>query len=64
MPNKGYDMYDTEVIEMEEFSLNHYLHHFDESEIEYTDYNKEHDCMAVVAECFEDISLDERYTFD
>lgn len=57
-------MYDTEVIEMEEFSLNHYLHHFDETESEPADYNREHDCMAVVSECFEDVSLDERYKFD
>lgn len=57
-------MYENEIIELEDFSFNHYIHHFDECDGENIDYNKEHDCMAVVAECFEEVSLDKNYKFD
>ena len=56
-------MFENEIIEMEDFSFNHYIHHFDECEGESIEYNKEYDCMAVVAECFEEVPLDEGFKF-
>lgn len=49
-----YEMHENEITEMEDFSFNHYIHHFDEFESKDIEYNKEHDYMVVVAECFED----------
>jgi len=58
-------MYENEIVELEDFMFNHYLHHFDEDEDENTPYNndKERDCMAVADECFEDVPLDQRFVF-
>lgn len=46
-------MYECDVIEMEDFEFNHYLHHFDECEC--MEYNDEFDCIEVLAECSEEI---------
>lgn len=48
-------MYDNEIIEFEDNSFNHYIHHFDECNAEHPGYNLEYDCIESVAECIEEI---------
>ena len=55
MPNKGFNMYENEIIEMEDFIFNHYIHHFDESESQDLDFNEEYSCIEAAAECVEEI---------
>lgn len=53
-PNKGYEMYDNEIIEMEDFSFNHYIHHFDEYDNENMTYSEEHGCIEIIDECIKE----------
>jgi len=48
-------MYGNDMIECKDELLNHYLHHFDECDIECPDYNFELDCLDIMAECAEEI---------
>jgi len=54
---KGYEMYENEIMEMEDFMFNHYIHHIDEYEYEneFVQYNDEYACIEVAAECMEEI---------
>ena len=54
-PTKGFKMYSNDIVEMEDFSFNHFIHHFDECDIEHLGYNEEYNCIEVVAECMEEI---------
>jgi len=47
-------MSENEIIEMEDFNLNHYLHHFDECESECLIFNEEYQCIESVTECMEE----------
>jgi hypothetical protein len=47
-------MYECDMIEMEDFGFNHYLHHFDESECELV-FNEDYDCIKAAADCIEEI---------
>lgn len=58
MPNKGYKMYDSEIIEMEDFSFNHYIHHFDEYECENLVYNEKTGAIEIVNDDMEDYLWD------
>jgi len=51
-------MYENELIEMDDFMFNHYIHHFDEYEYEVVQYNDEYACIEVAAECMEEIIWD------
>lgn len=44
-----------ELIEFENESFNHYLHHFDECEGEGLTYNEEYDCIEAATELIEEI---------
>ena len=55
MPNKGFNMYENEIVEMEDFTFNYYLHHFDECDGEQIVYNTEYNCIETAAECMEEI---------
>ncbi len=48
-------MYECDVIEIEDFDFNHYLHHFGDSENEKFDYNEEYDCIDAATNCIEEI---------
>ncbi len=48
-------MYDNEMIEFEDEMFNHYLHHFDECDMEHIGFNEEFDCIDVAAELIEEI---------
>jgi len=48
-------MYENDIVEMEDFMFNHYLHHFDEFDEEHLEYNEEYGCIETVAECVEEI---------
>lgn len=51
-------MYENEIIEMEDFTFNHYLHHFDECDGEDVVYNAEYNCIEAATECLEEIIWD------
>lgn len=51
-------MFESEMIEITDFSFNHYLHHFDECDGEQMHYNEEFDCIEALAECCEEILWD------
>lgn len=53
--NKGDIMYGNEIIEVEDNSFNHYLHHFDECDENHPHYNDEYGCIEVAAELIEEI---------
>ena len=53
--NKGYIMYDNEIIEFEDFNFNHYIHHFEDCDAENLQYNDEFECLEIEAECMEEI---------
>jgi hypothetical protein len=44
-----------EMIEYEDEKFNHYLHHFDECDMEHPEFNLELDCIAVTADLAEEI---------
>ncbi|MBU1215786.1 hypothetical protein KJ870_11040 [bacterium] len=48
-------MYSNDIIEMEDFNFNHYIHHFDECDAEHIKYNDEYNCIEALAECMEEI---------
>jgi len=48
-------MYENEIIELEDFSFNHYIHHFEECDLEYLDYNDEYQCPEIEADSIDDI---------
>lgn len=48
-------MCETDFIEFEDESFNHFMHHFDECDGEHLTYNDEYDCIAVTAELIEEI---------
>jgi hypothetical protein len=52
---KGYKMFESEMIEMEDFNFNHLIHHYDDCDCEHMDFNEEFDCIDVLAECAEEI---------
>jgi len=52
-------MYDNEMIECKNESLNHYLHHFDECDAEHIQFNEELGCLDLMAECAEEILWNE-----
>ena len=49
-------MYENEIIEMEDFSFNHYLHHFDEYEDESVGYDVAFDYTEFSGDVLEPIS--------
>jgi hypothetical protein len=55
MPNKGFTMQEFDIIEVENFDFNHYLHHFEECDGEYIHYNDEYGCIEAATECLEEI---------
>ena len=62
---KGFKMYEHDIIEMENFSFNHYIHHFDDYEDFH--YNTRLDCIEadeLYLEYFEEDSLETRISFD
>ena len=54
-PPKGYKMYECDMIEMEDFSFNHFIHHYDDCDCEQMHFNEEFDCIEILAECCEEI---------
>lgn len=48
------EMYD--LVEVEDFGLNHYLHHFGEEEVDAVAYNEEYGSIDAATECVEDIN--------
>jgi len=50
-------MFENDIIEMEDFNFNHYIHHFDEEE-EQIHYNVEYQCLDIVTECMEEYIYD------
>ncbi len=48
-------MYESEMIEFEDNSFNHYIHHFDECDMEHLGFNEQYECLAMAAECIEEI---------
>lgn len=48
-------MYENEIIEFEDFSFNHYIHHFDECDAEHLAFNDEYGCLEMEAQCMEEI---------
>jgi len=53
-------MYENDMIEMEDFNFNHYIHHFDNDE-EQIHYCVEYQCLEVVTECMEEYIYDSIY---
>ncbi|MDH4943533.1 hypothetical protein [Sulfurimonas sp. C5] len=47
------------MIEFEDERVNHYLHHFDECNLEQLEYNFEFDCMEPSTELMEEIMWEE-----
>ncbi len=47
-------MYANDIIECLDETLNHFLHHFNECELEVPHYNDELGCLDIMAECSED----------
>lgn len=47
-------MYDNEMIEFEDEKFNHYLHHFDECDLDHLKFNLEYDCIESAAELIEE----------
>lgn len=48
-------MQSSEIIELEEFSFNHYLHHFEESDEEMLGFEEGYECIAAAASVIEEI---------
>ena len=48
-------MYECDMIEMEDFGFNHYLHHFDESEGDTVMFNEDYNCIDAATDCIEEI---------
>ena len=51
-------MYDYDIIEVEDFQFNHYIHHFDECFGSVVDYSEEYDCITAATDCIEEILWD------
>lgn len=54
-PAKGDTMFGNTIIEVEDFRLNHYIHHFDECDGEHVRYNDEYECIEAAADLIEEI---------
>ncbi len=54
-PKKGDTMCESDIIELEDFGFNHYMHHFDECDGEHLKYNDEYDCIEMATELIEEI---------
>jgi len=52
---KGYKMFECEMIEMEDFSFNHLIRHYDDCDCEQMHFNDEFECIEVLADCCEEI---------
>ncbi|MDD2791367.1 MAG: hypothetical protein PHU40_11990 [Sulfurimonas sp.] len=48
-------MYDNDIIEMEDFSFNHYIHHFDECDADHLLFNEEYSSLEIAIACIEEI---------
>lgn len=48
-------MYEYEIIEVEEFGFNHFIHHYDECEDEFIHFNEEYGCIDTLTGCVEEI---------
>jgi hypothetical protein len=48
-------MYTNEIIDFEDSSFNHYIHHFDDCDMEHLVFNDEYECIESVADCMEEI---------
>ncbi|MDD3818161.1 MAG: hypothetical protein PHI89_08735 [Thiovulaceae bacterium] len=48
-------MCESTVVEMEDYGLNHYLHHLDDVNEDCLEYNDEYGCLEMVIECCEEI---------
>lgn len=48
-------MYDNEMIAFEDEKFNHFLHHFDDCDLELLEFNMELDCIALSADLIEEI---------
>ena len=53
--NKGDSMCESEMIEFEDNSFNHYIHHFDECDIDTFGFNEPSECLMIAAEFMDDI---------
>ncbi|MFA6138928.1 MAG: hypothetical protein WC667_12715 [Sulfurimonas sp.] len=53
--NKGDIMYGNEIIEFEDNSFNHFIHHFDECDEEHPHFNDQYGCIEIAAELMEEI---------
>ncbi|MHC3994796.1 hypothetical protein ACXWTF_08185 [Thiomicrolovo sp. ZZH C-3] len=51
-------MFECEMIELEDFSFNHLLHHYDDCNCEQMHFNEEFDCIDALADCCEEILWD------
>jgi hypothetical protein len=51
-------MFESEMIEMEDFGFNHLVHHYDDCDCEMLHFNEALDCIEVLAECCEEILWD------
>ncbi|WP_428737138.1 hypothetical protein [Sulfurimonas sp.] len=43
------------LVEFEDERVNHYLHHFDECDVEHLEYNLEYDCLEASTDYIEEI---------
>ena len=48
-------MYESQIVEAEDFGFNHYIHHFDEIDEEYIGFNEEYGCIDAAVDCIEEI---------
>jgi hypothetical protein len=53
--NKGDIMYGNEIIEFEDNSFNHFIHHFDECDEEHPHFNDQYGCIEITVELMEEI---------
>ena len=50
-------MYD--YIEFEDENFNHYIHHYNDVDVDHLAYNETYDCLEMLVECTEEIVWEE-----
>ena len=48
-------MYESNYIEFEDESFNHYIHHYDDVDEDHLAYNDEYDCLEMMVDFSEEI---------
>lgn len=48
-------MFGNEIIEFEDNSFNHYIHHYDDVDEDHLAYNEEYECLEMMIEFTEEI---------